>query len=86
MQSSIAAIRAAAAPLDSTQAESLVLHEVLVKIPPADKLGAARETVQRLFDRAHAKQFSGHPVEANGVFSLLPEVERTITTIERRQP
>jgi hypothetical protein len=82
----IAAIRAAAAPLDSTEAESLVLQEVLVKIPAADRNIKARETIQRLFDRSHAKEFSGHPVEANGVFSLLPEVEQTITTIERRQP
>jgi hypothetical protein len=86
VQSSIAAIRAATAPLDSTEAESLVLHEVLEKIPTADKNTKARETIQHLFERSHAKEFSGHPIESNGVFSLLPEVERTITTIERRQP
>ena len=86
VHSSIAAIRAAAAPLDSTEADSLVLHEVLVKLPVAEVASDARQTVQRLFERAHAKQFSGHPVEPNGVFSLLPEVERTITTIEKRQP
>jgi hypothetical protein len=85
VQSSLAAIRAAAAPLDSTEAESLVLHEVLVKLPEA-ATPQARQTVQRLFERAHEKDFSGHPVETNGVYALLPEVEQTVTTIEKRQP
>jgi hypothetical protein len=79
---SIDAIRAATSPLDTASAESLVMAEVLGHSPEAH----ANATVQRLFERAHAERFSGHGVETNGVFELLPEVERTVAAIERRQP
>lgn len=80
---SIDAIRAAAAPLDSTEAGSLVLQEVLAKLPPDH--GAA-ETVQKLFQHTHTKNFSGHGVASNGVLDLLPAVQKTVATIERHQP
>ena len=79
---SIDAIRAAAAPMDTISAESLVMSEVLESVPASD----ADATIRRLFERSHARHFSGHGVETNGVYELLPEVERTVATIERRQP
>jgi hypothetical protein len=83
VSASLAAIRSATAPLDSTQAESLVFQEVFSKMPGQ---GEARTTVERLFARAHARKFSGHGVEADGVFALFPEVEKTVAAIERQQP
>jgi hypothetical protein len=80
---SIEAIRSAAAPLDSTAAESLVLSEVLARLPGRN--GAAA-TVEKLFHRAHARHFSGHAVAQDGVFSMLPEIEKTVAEIESRQP
>jgi hypothetical protein len=79
----IDAIRAAAAPLDTTEAQSLVLQEVLAKIP---REHGADETVRKLFERAHARHFSGHDVQPNGALDLLPQVERTVSVIERHQP
>ncbi|MEQ1860918.1 MAG: BatD family protein [Chthoniobacteraceae bacterium] len=78
---SIDAIRAAAAPLDTTEAQSLVLQEVLAKLPSEHDA-----TVRRLFAHTHTKCFSGHGVEVNGVLELLPEVQRTVAVIERHQP
>ena len=86
VRASIDAIRAAAAPLDSTKAESLVLSEVLSNLPDETQAREADSTVRRLFERAHSSRFSGHAVETDGVFALLPEVERTVTTIEKYQP
>jgi hypothetical protein len=82
VDASIDAIRAATAPLDSTSAGSLVMAEVLSHSPAAE----ANATVERLFQRAHAERFSGHSVETNGVFELLPEVERTVAAIEKKHP
>ncbi len=80
---SIDAIRAAAAPLDTTEAESLVLQEVLAKLPHDN---GATETVQKLFRHTHTKNFSGHGVASNGVLDLLPAVQKTVAIIERHQP
>jgi BatD DUF11 like domain len=86
VRASIDAIRAAAAPLDSTRAESLVLSEVLSNLPDEAQVREADSTVRRLFERAHTTRYSGHGVEADGVFALLPDVERTVATIEKHQP
>jgi hypothetical protein len=83
---SLAAIRAAAAPLDTTQPESLVLEEVLAKLPSERAESGAAATVRELFTRAHAAHFSGHRVEPNGVLTLLPKVESAVREIERVQP
>jgi hypothetical protein len=83
---SLAAIRAAAAPLDTTQPESLVLEEVLAKLPSERTESGAAATVRELFTRAHAAHFSGHAVEPNGVLTLLPKVESAVREIERAQP
>jgi hypothetical protein len=80
---SIDAIRAAAAPLDTTEAESLVLQEVLAKLP---RENGAAETVQKLYEHTHTKNFSGHGVASNGVLDLLPAVQKTVAIIERHQP
>jgi hypothetical protein len=86
LAASLAAIRAAAAPLDTTQPESLVLEEVLAKLPSERTESGAAATVRELFTRAHAAHFSGHPVEPNGVLTLLPKVESAVREIERAQP
>jgi hypothetical protein len=86
VRASIDAIRAAAAPLDSTRAESLVLTEVLSNLPDETQAREADSTVRRLFERAHTTRYSGHSADADGVFSLLPEVERTVAAIEKHQP
>jgi len=86
VRASIDAIRAAAAPLDSTRAESLVLTEVLSNLPDETQARAADSTVRRLFERAHATRYSGHGAETDGVFALLPEVEQTVAAIEKHQP
>jgi hypothetical protein len=86
VRASIDAIRAAAAPLDSTRAESLVLSEVLSNLPDETQAQAADSTVRRLFERVHTTRYSGHEVETDGVFALLPEVERTVAAIEKHQP
>jgi hypothetical protein len=86
VRASIDAIRAAAAPLDSTQAGSLVLSEVLSNLPDETQARAADSTVRRLFERAHTTRYSGHMVDTDGVFALLPEVERTVAAIEKHQP
>jgi len=80
---SIEAIRAAAAPLDTTEAQSLVFEEVLAKLPSGN---GAEATVRRLYERTHATQFSGHPVPPQTLLNLLPEVERTVADIEQHQP
>lgn len=86
VRASIDAIRAAAAPLNSTQAESLVLTEVLSNLPDDNHARAADHTVRRLYESAHTSRYSGHSVEANGVFALLPDVEHTVAVIEKHQP
>jgi BatD DUF11 like domain len=86
VRASIDAIRAAAAPLDSTRAESLVLTEVLSNLPDETQVRDADSTVRRLFERAHMTRYSGHGADSDGVFALLPEVERTVATIEKHQP
>jgi hypothetical protein len=86
VRASIDAIRAAAAPLDSTRAESLVLTEVLSNLPDEAQVREADSTVRRLFERAHTTRYSGHEAESDGVFALLPDVERTVAVIEKHQP
>jgi hypothetical protein len=86
VRSSIDAIRAAAAPLDTTEADSLVLAEVLANLPDDTHAQTAGRTVRRLFEHAHTERFSGHSAGANGVFDLLSDVEQTVSTIEKHQP
>lgn len=86
VRASIDAIRAAAAPLDSTRAESLVLTDVLSNLPDDTQVRAADSTVRRLFERAHTNRYSGHSADSDGVFALLPDVERTVAVIEKHQP
>lgn len=86
VRESIDAIRAAAAPLDSTRAQSLVLTEVLSNLPDETQVRAADSTVRRLFERVHTSRYSGHEAESDGVFALLPDVERTVAVIEKHQP
>jgi hypothetical protein len=86
VRSSIDAIRAAAAPLDTTEAQSMVLSEVLANLPDDRHAESADRTVRRLFEHAHTERFSGHGAGANGVFDLLADVERTVSTIEKHQP
>ena len=84
--SGLQAIREAAAPLDSAQASSLVLEEVLAKLDEPARNGEPGRIVRKLFEFAHHTHFSGHQPEANGVLALLPEIERTVSTIEKQQP
>lgn len=83
INASIDAIRAAAAPLDTTQAHSVVMEEVLAKLPRENH---ADKAVRELFTCGHAKDFSGHHTPLNGVTELLPHVEKTVAMIEGRQP
>ena len=80
---SIDAIRAAAAPLNTTQAESLVRQEVLTQVPAQ---AAGEDVIRKLYERAHARRFSGKPVGPGSEWDLLPEVERTVAAIEVHQP
>lgn len=72
------ALREAAAPLDTAQAQSLVLEEVLAKLDEAERSGEAGKVVRRFFETSHTARFSGHATDPNGVTELLPELERTV--------
>lgn len=84
--SGLNAIREAAAPLDTAQAGSLVLEEVLAKLDEPARNGEPGRIVRQLFDFAHTAHYSGHQPEPNGVLDLLPQIERTVSTLERQQP
>lgn len=83
VEASIDAIRAAAAPLDTTEAQSLVFQELIAIVPHE---GAAEETVRRLYEHAHRRHYSGHPDSQQGSLDLLAQVRRTVAVIERHQP
>lgn len=83
VNASINALRAATAPLDTTEAQAIVMEDVLAKLPRENHADAA---VRELFHCEHAKDFSGHRPELNGVTELLPHVEKTVAMIEGRQP
>ncbi len=83
INASIDAIRAATAPLDTTEAQSIVMEDVLAKLPRENH---ADKAVRELFHCGHAKDFSGHHTTLSGATELLPHVEKTVALIERRQP
>lgn len=83
INASIDALRAATAPLDTTEAQAIVMEDVLTKLPRENH---ADKAVRELFHCGHAKDFSGHRSALEGVFELLPHVEKTVALIERRQP
>lgn len=83
INASIDALRAATAPLDTTEAHSVVMQDVLAQLPRENHAGAA---VRELFTCGHAKDFSGHHTPLDGAAELLPHVEKTVALIERRQP
>jgi len=83
INASIDALRAATAPLDSAEAQSIVMADVLAQLPRENHAGAA---VRELFECGNAKDFSGHAPALTGVTELLPHVEKTVALIERRQP
>lgn len=83
INASIDALRAATAPLDTTEAQAIVMEDVLSKLPRGNH---ADKAVRELFHSGNAKDFSGHRSDLAGVTELLPHVEKTVALIERRQP
>jgi hypothetical protein len=79
------AIREAAAPLDTTRAQSLVLEEVLAKLDESERSGEPGRIVRKFFETAHTAHFSGHVAEPNGVTELLPQLERTVSSLSARK-
>ncbi len=79
------AIREAAAPLDTAQAQSLVLEEVLSKFDESERSGEPGRIVRKFFETAHTARFSGHAPEPNGVTELLPELTRTVASLSARK-
>jgi len=83
INASIDALRAATAPLDTTEAQAIVMEDVLSKLPRGNH---ADKAVRELFHCGNAKDFSGHRSELAGATELLPHIEKTVALIERRQP
>jgi hypothetical protein len=82
-EASLGALRQAAAPLDSAEAESLTREEVLRQFG-TDERGA--RAAQAIFETADASRYASTRVGKNvDSETLLPELEHAVASLSSRQ-
>ena len=82
VDASLGALRAAAAPLDSTQPESLTREEIVRQLGGDQR---AARTTHAIFDRADATRYASTKTDLNSAAELLPEVEHAVAALHSRQ-
>jgi hypothetical protein len=81
LHAGLGALRQAASPHDTADAESLTREEVLRQLRSDDRAARAAETI---FERADAARYSSHPAPASESAKLLPELEHAVARLSSR--
>ena len=84
ISTAIAAMRVICAPQSAANPNALVCEDVLHTLSPEERAGTQGTLIRNIFAAADGGRFSRQPTTADATLSLWPELEKTLTMLQRK--